>query len=192
MKKIPTVFVRDRATGYVTDEVNPECEWVLAGEGVPTRKVDGTCVMFDGTAWWARREVKPGKTPPPGWQQVDHDEVTGKRVGWEPIEQSGFVKFWREAIQIPLHYGEPLEPGTYELIGPKINGNPDGGNMHRLISHATRTLRLTAYEIGNRTSPADLVGVARRYGWEGIVWHNPDGRRAKLKVRDYPKGAADA
>jgi hypothetical protein len=40
---------------------------VLDGEGVATRKYDGTCVMFDGDGWWARREVKPGKTAPAGF-----------------------------------------------------------------------------------------------------------------------------
>ncbi len=24
------------------------------------------------------------------------------------------------------------------------------------------------------------------HGWEGIVWHHPDGRMAKLKARDLP------
>jgi hypothetical protein len=23
-------------------------------------------------------------------------------------------------------------------------------------------------------------------GWEGVVWHHPDGRMAKLKARDLP------
>lgn len=46
MKKIPTVFVRDPETNlkHVRDEVHPDCQWVLDGEGVPTRKWDGTCV----------------------------------------------------------------------------------------------------------------------------------------------------
>lgn len=58
MQKIPTMFVRDPDNmRYVIDEVTPGCEWVLAGEGTPTRKYDGTCVMFDGAEWWARREV---------------------------------------------------------------------------------------------------------------------------------------
>ena len=199
MKKIPTLFVRDRATGYVTDEVTPGCEWVVAGEGVPTRKVDGTCVMFDGTAWWARREVKPGKTPPPGWREVQSDGVTGKRVGWEPIEQSSFVKFWREALEIPLDYGQPWAPGTYELIGPKINGNPEQSEHHELVPHTVRHLDVSAWDLGHALAvtlgpapvPAEVLRTARAHGWEGIVWHNPDGRRAKLKIRDYPK-AADA
>src|SRR4051794_4385389 len=66
MRKIPTVFERDEETQrrFVKNEVNPAAKWVLDGEGIATRKYDGTCVMFDGVAWWARREVKPGKTAP--------------------------------------------------------------------------------------------------------------------------------
>ena len=54
MKKIQTLFVRDwdGDRRYVLPEVAPGCEWVLKGEGVPTRKYDGTCVMFAGLAEW--------------------------------------------------------------------------------------------------------------------------------------------
>ena len=31
------------------------------------------------------------------------------------------------------------------------------------------------------------IELCRQWGWEGIVWHHPDGRMAKLKVRDYPE-----
>lgn len=30
------------------------------------------------------------------------------------------------------------------------------------------------------------VAICRDYGYEGIVWHHPDGRMVNLKVRDYP------
>ena len=74
MRKIPTLFVRDEQDRrHVTSEVTPGCEWVLAGEGVATRKYDGTCCMFDGEQWWARREVKPGKTDPPGFWLISVD-----------------------------------------------------------------------------------------------------------------------
>jgi hypothetical protein len=66
MRKIPTLFERDwdGDRRYVLPQVTPGCEWVIAGEGTPTRKYDGTCVMFDGERWWARREVKADKMPP--------------------------------------------------------------------------------------------------------------------------------
>lgn len=188
MKKIPTVFVRDRATGYVTGEVTPGCEWVLSGEGTATRKFDGTCVMFDGDEWWARREVKPGKTPPPGWVELDHDPATGKRVGWEPIEQSPFAKFWREAMTIPPEMTAQWARGTYELCGPRINGNPERFRDHCLVRHGP------GWDVGGAENAdvAGLIDYCRSRGSEGIVWWHPDGRRAKLKVRDYPTGPGGA
>ena len=186
MKKIPTLYVRDENDRrYVTDKVTPGCEWVLAGEGVATRKYDGTCVLHDPNegGWWARREVKPGKTPPAGWWQVDHDEVTGKSVGWEPIGGSPFAKFFDEAVK---HLdGRP--PGTYELVGPKINGNPENAQRHMLIRHATAERVTPRMSSGQHTlSPQAMVRYLGQRGWEGIVWHHPDGRMAKLKARDYP------
>ena len=188
MKKIPTVFRRNPDDmAHVTDEVNPGCEWVLDGEGIATRKYDGTCVMFDGRDWWARREVKPGKTPPPGWVEADHDETTGKRPGWEPIEQSPFAKFHAEAVD---HWDAPITPwrqGTYELCGPKVQGNPEGYDGHVLVRHAdAETVLLFDFPDPDFRDFEFVVGdLLRRRGWEGVVWHHPDGRMAKLKARDY-------
>jgi hypothetical protein len=184
MKKIPTLFVRnpdDRR--YVTDEVTPGCEWVLAGEGVATRKYDGTCVMLDDEGnWWARREVKPGKTPPPNWVEADHDEITGKRMGWEPIAQSSFAKFWNEARGAG-GYARSFTPGTYELCGPKVNGNPEGYDEHRLIAHSTAEAVWFPLE----PDAALIAHTVRNLDFEGVVWHHPDGRMAKLKARDFPE-----
>lgn len=178
MKKIPTLFRRDPADmKRVLPEVNPECRWVLDGEGVATRKYDGTCLMLDEDgAWWARREVKPGKTPPQNYQPIMTDEATGKTVGWEPIEQSAFAKFLPEA----LAGAGPLPSGTYELIGPKVNGNPEGRTVHTLMSH-DRAAELPG-------APRDFEGLAAwlaAFNGEGIVWHHPDGRMAKIKRRDF-------
>ena len=179
MRKIPTVFVRDPETNlrHVRDEVTPSCEWVLADEGIATRKYDGTCCSFDGTAWWVRREVKPDKSPPPNFVPVERDEVTGKTVGWEPADQSGFAKFLTEAAERVGGWSE----GTYELCGPKVNGNPEGYEVHVLIDHDRDTMRVDA--------PRDFDGLRAwllAHEYEGIVWHHPDGRMAKLKRRDFP------
>jgi hypothetical protein len=184
MRKIPTVFVRnpdDRR--YVLPEVTPGCEWVLAGEGTATAKYDGTCTAFDGEQWWARREVKPGKTPPPNWEEIDADEVTGKRVGWEPIEQSPFAKAFSDA----LDNVRPTTIGTYELIGPKVNGNPHERTTHLLVRHGAVEVDLPASLTFDslRDALAPYRGNDYRDWIEGIVWHHPDGRRAKLKARDF-------
>jgi hypothetical protein len=70
--------------------------------------------------------------------------------------------------------------GTYELCGPKINGNPEGFDHHELILHRD------AEVFGN--APRDFAGLCDYMtnlgGYEGVVWHHPDGRMAKLKARD--------
>lgn len=188
MRKIPTLFVRDpEDRRYVTSEINPECKWVLDGEGVATRKYDGTCVMFNGDRWWARREVKPGKKAPANYVPVETDPATGKTVGWEPIEQSAFAKFHTEAVDYQNGTGVTGWPkGTYELVGPKINGNPERADRHELWAHATAEV-LDDFERTYDGVRAAVIAHAAYRGVEGIVWHHPDGRMAKLKVRDFPK-----
>jgi len=184
MEKIPTALVRDPENrAKVLLEVTPGCEWVFAGEGVPTRKWDGTCVMLDTQgSWWARREVKAGKLNPPSFVPVTFDEVTGKKQGWEPIEQSPFAKFHTEALSVkPTSF----EPGTYELIGPKINGNPDHFGVHYLLKHSEAPV-LTDLE--KPLNPLDVCALLKILctldSMEGVVWHHPDGRMAKLKAKD--------
>lgn len=191
MQKIPTLFLRnpdDRR--HVLRDLNPECEWVMDGFGIATRKYDGTCVTYDGTAWWARREVKPGKTPPPDYRPLSTDATTGKTVGWEPIEQSAFAKYHAEAVRDAedAEYPEGYHPGpwpvgTYELIGPKINGNPEGAESHELVAH----------EYAERVDPNldcrsydEIRAFLAERSWEGLVYHGPDGLMAKIKKRDFP------
>lgn len=180
MRKIPTVLVRDPGDrAHVLNEVAPGCEWVLAGEGVATRKYDGTCVMLDTDGrWWARREVRKGKTPPSNYVPEDFDEVTGKTQGWEPVEQSPFAKFHAKAKR------DDLRTGTYELVGPKINGNPEKMAFHVLVPHADAEVFPWEPPPSQVRELLEMVGLVRGLGWEGIVWHHPDGRMAKLKVRD--------
>lgn len=185
MDKIPTMFVRDFATrpARVLPEVTPGCEWVLAGEGRATRKYDGTCVMLDEAGdWWARREVRPGKPPPPNYVVISTDAATGRTVGWEPIGQSSFAKFHAEAVQ-------NFDPAT---------GSPGPSNWSARRSTETRSA-VTSIALsstpsrGTSPSPAlsfegirsAALALAAADGCEGIVWHHPDGRMAKIKARDF-------
>ncbi|MEV0898251.1 hypothetical protein [Actinoplanes sp. NPDC049802] len=177
MRKIPTLFQRDpQDRRRVLPEADPECRWVLDGEGVATRKYDGTCVLLDADGtWWARREVRPGRTRPPGYRPVMTDEVTGKTMGWEPIAQSAYARYHAEAAA-----SFTGAPGTYELIGEKINGNPEGVRGHALVAH---------HDAERLDVPRDLDGLRSwllaHPKFEGVVWHHPDGRRAKIKYRDF-------
>lgn len=189
MRKIPTLFVRDftePSNGrHVTDEVSPGCEWVLAGEGVPTRKYDGTCTYYDGERWWARREVKAGKAQPPNFVPVETDETTGKTVGWEPVEQSAYAKYHAQAIAHQALSSWPR--GTYELVGPKVNGNPEQVEQHELWAHAAAEALDAAAARSFDEIRTVVLDLADRQGCEGIVWHHPDGRMAKIKARDFQR-----
>ena len=178
MKKIPTLYVRDHTTGKINpDQVTPGCEWVTAGQGTPTRKYDGTCVLLDDHGrWWARRTVNTRGTRPAEFITVETDPATGKVVGWVPIEQSPFARWHAEALE---SVGGFFMFGTYELAGPKINGNPERLDGHRLWRHG-------AQPILSNSAPLDLIHLCILAGWEGIVWYHRDGRMCKLKVRDLP------
>lgn len=190
MKKIPTLFIRDETNRrYVTRELTPGCEWVFAGEGTATRKFDGTCVLIrnNGLEYevWARRQVKEGQDPPPHFDPIEFDAETGKHVGWEPAAQSAFSKWISEALSNMAEVNEAPGPGTYELVGPKVNQNAEHFPEHWLVGHAAAE----TYPAMNCPLGYDeLAVVLASLPWEGIVWHHPDGRMAKLKRKDINRG----
>ncbi len=180
MKKISTLFVRDLTTHRVIDQVVPGCEWVGDADvgQVATRKYDGTCTRCDSSGiWWARREVKAGKEWPRGFVLEDEDQITHKTVGWVPMYESSDNVLWAEA----LGTADPTswKAATYELVGPKINGNPENRPRHELIEHGRHLLF---------DAPTTFLGLKRyleHFTGEGIVWWAGDGRRAKIKRSDF-------
>jgi len=176
MKKIPTLFKRNPDNmRAILPEVHPDCEWVLAGEGIATRKYDGTCCLIEGGVMYKRREVKKGKPVPDGFIQADYDEITGKTVGWIPADAHSKDDQWHfEAFK------NWMKDGTYELIGPKVQGNPENAKSHMLVKHDGATQFHDA--------PRDFIGLAKWLEYkdmEGLVFHHPDGRMAKIKKRDF-------
>ena len=175
MKKIPTLFVRNPDNmREILREVHPDCEWVSAGEGVATRKYDGTCCKIDADGYWKRREVKPGKADPEGFVLVQDDPNTGKRIGWVLVDPDSPSDRWHNEALRGFGFG------TYELLGPKVQGNPEGIDTHELIGHAEA--------VQYPDAPRDYDGLLE---WldgrdiEGLVFHHPDGRMAKIKKRDF-------
>lgn len=179
MKKIVSLFQRNYdGDRLVRDEVVPGAEWVLAGEGIATRKLDGTCCMIRGGKLFKRYEVKPGKTPPPRFEPAnDMDENTGKQQGWLPVGDGPEDQYHREAM-----LNSPgLADGTYELIGPKIQSNPEGFPVHTLVSHSDPGLWFE----GPARNFAAIREWAATATIEGIVWHHDDGRMVKIKRKDF-------
>ena len=130
MKKIPSLFKRDFATGLVYDEVVEGSEWVIAGEGRATRKWDGTCCRVKDGKLWKRYDVKKGRPIPDGFEPAQEpDNITGHWPGWVLVGDGPEDRWHREA------FNGMFPDGTYELCGPKIQGNPERLPEHCLLLH---------------------------------------------------------
>ena len=172
MKKIPSLFARDSA-GNLTDEYHPAAFWVVNGEGIATRKFDGTAVRYDGSALWARYDAKRGKPLPDGFVAVQEpDPITGHHPGWVPAQ--GPQHKW---INVAFEAAGEIEPWTYEACGPKINGNKEKFDSHVLVRHGDVKM----------TCPRDKAGLIeffKEFDVEGIVWwrdrNDPDCDKVKI------------
>ncbi len=206
MKKIPTLFIRDpKNMSRVTREVHPGCEWVIQGEGVATVKIDGMACWWHERKLWKRYTVKHGRTPPADFIPTGPPSDLGKQAGWTVIDDGPADKFHREALanlRAGHLYYMPEEGETYELIGPKVQSNPYNLPEYLLVRHTDLDCK--------RDVPRDFDGIKECLGWatytisrltvesserkeevkheghiEGIVWHHPDGRMAKIKRKDF-------
>lgn len=176
MKKTPTIFVRDmsRQPALVTPEWKSGCEWVRNGEGIATLKLDGTCCLVRDGRLYKRRELKQCPSAPADFEQADYDDETGKTVGWVPcVDGTPDDKWHLEAFH------HDTADGTYELMGPKIQGNKSGYDRHVLVPHGASHLENVPRTFDGLRAHLEKLSI------EEIVWHHPDGRMAKIKRKDF-------
>lgn len=178
MKKIPTLFVRDpQNMSRVTREVTPGCEWVMAGEGVATRKWDGTNVRVTVAGG---NFVKLEKRRNPTREQ----KVAGAEPGYvdaEPADPSDKHIF--AAVDATELKSWPDGAWPCEALGPKIQGGADGVTPS-LVAFSLPTFR----QAMGFPTPRDfdyLADYLRKAKIEGLVFHHQDGRMAKIKRRDF-------
>lgn len=188
MKKIPSLFERNYAGDRkVRNAVLPESEWVTSGEGVATRKWDGMAVLIKNGEPFKRYDAKVGRTPPDNFMpaQPEPDPVSGHWPGWVPaVGPDAAVALEGIAWGKEHLFPGGIPDGTYEVCGPKI-GTRHGPNPERLteqilVVHGADILA---------NCPRDFDGLMaylRDLNIEGIVWHHPDGRMAKIKKNDFP------
>ena len=182
MNKIETIFERD-SNFKVTPQVRKGTEWVFGGEGIATEKLDGTNV---------RLTVKSGKVI--RVEKRRNPSRAEKAQGEEP----GYIDASAEDPQ-DKHIFRAVagtdvagwDDGAWscEAVGPKIQGNPLGLEVptcYPFISKPTiipdvvrsyEGLKQLFFDFHSRYSPG--------HKGEGIVFHHPDGRMAKIKVRDF-------
>ncbi len=203
MKKMKTVFVVNRETDLATREVRKECDWVLNGEGKATIKFDGTAAMWkDNTLYkrWDRKLTKKWASVAKRKQRQgveftpSEDMFKAIPEGAIPCEENPDVNTFHFPYWIPVDLEAPenawfkeamhdnpdlVDGATYELIGLKIQDNIYNLDKHKLIKHGS----------GNKITDLELTfdGIKKwlaQHNVEGIVFHHPDGRKAKIRRKD--------
>lgn len=149
---------------------------------------------------------------------VEKDEITGNELGWIPVSINNPSDKWHvdainnqvfnlsieelENRQIPTNYIptpknilKMFNPGTYELLGPKVQGNKEKDitssyfNRHVLIQHGSVEIDRDVFCIDPRSYDEMKIYLERHPNIEGIVWHWPqeDGsvKMAKIKGTDF-------
>jgi hypothetical protein len=167
MEKMPTLFVRDetRRGRPVTPVFKPECLWVAQGEGVATRKLDGMNVKVAGGVLYKRQKPAEGAYDEASYVLAGRDDP-GDRYLFEAFDSA---PAW--------------EDGIYEALGPKIQGNPERYERHTLVRVVPFAPALVLEGVP-RTFEGLREFLAGR-DIEGVVFHHADGRKAKIKKRDF-------
>jgi hypothetical protein len=186
MEKIPTLFERDDRF-RVLDRPRPECSWVFDGEGIGTEKLDGTNVRL--TVRYGQL-VRIEKRRNPSALQKRQGIVDG----WYVDTTEGAEDRWiREAARRTDVSEWPDGEHPCEALGPKIQGNPLGLDGHRCVPFNREAPHYEAVPRGYAELRGYLSDLDSRFApghlAEGIVFHHPDGRRAKIKRKDFPDAA---
>lgn len=210
MKKIPCLFEREvgedgQFNRLVIDQPNSQADvqWVLDGEGIATKKYDGTCCYINPAGklykrYDAKIDKKTGdfKTPPENFLPAQSpDKITGHWPGWVPVDfeaksDQRHVEAFDNLIGMSKQtekrslFGAGVRPGTYELIGPKVNGNPENVDSHILVYHGDviyNSFPRTFDEIRERLIVLNV---------EGVVFHRKPGAMfgndmVKIRLADF-------
>lgn len=178
MKKIPTLFERtyeNHRVAGISNKVCPGMEWVLAGEGTATIKLDGSCCAIIDGELYKRYDAKRGKKPPAGAIPCcEPAPVTGHWPHWVKVKDVPEDKWFINAYNNTPDRAD----GTYEAIGPHFQGNPYGLSGDILEPHGVKKIEV------ERT-----FGGIKKYlsenAIEGIVFWKDGEPKCKIKRSDF-------
>lgn len=202
VKKTPVVFVVNHTTGLAEPTVRPGQEWVLDGEGLATVKFDGqACLWQDHRLWkrYDRKLAKPAqhrknrgldlgqvteadfKVPPEGFFpcEATFDPVSHHWPGWVPVDRNNPGDKWAVEALDRTDAAHLKEGQTYELVGPSLSDNPYHLGHHELWRHGEQVV-----DVPDRSFEG-LKAFLTEHVLEGLVFHHPDGRMAKLRRKDF-------
>ncbi len=187
MKKISTLYKKDPSDlGRIINEINPENQWVFEGEATATRKFDGTSTAIINGELYKRYDVKKGRQIPEGAIPCQEaDTITGHHPHWLICDVNKQEdKYFFEGLQQTLvNMSLPVLPdGTYELVGEKVQSNPERVTGHLLVKHGIETIELLSLDFEYLkeylSNPDNDI--------EGIVFHHKsDNRMCKLRKSDF-------
>jgi hypothetical protein len=184
MEKIPTIFKRDEANGgRITREYAVDTEWFLMA--IATEKLDGTNVRVTVRNRMAVRLEKrrnPSKV----------EKHKGIIEPWYvDASESTEDKWINDALKNTDLSAVPDGEWSGEAIGPNIQGNPLNLETNRIFFFTLdkRPIFLedvpTTYDELAAWLPAQKSKYGNDCGIEGVVWHLPDGKKMKIKTKDF-------
>jgi hypothetical protein len=186
MEKIPTLFERNDKF-KVIDKIHEGCDWVIRGEGQATEKLDGMNMRLTVQGGMV---VKVEKRRNPTRDQKKAGIVDGWYVDAKEADNND--KWLFDAVRNTDVSSWPDGEHSVEALGPSIQGNPLGLDRHVCVPF---NLKIPVYENVPRTfdglkmfiATEALKSIYSPHGnlAEGIVFHHPDGRRAKIKRKDF-------
>ena len=199
MKKVISLFQRNYGGDHlVRDEVVPGADWVIAGEGVATQKLDGTALLVVSERAGPRvmkrytcrdfKQLALARLTKGFVQAQPPDPVTGEVPGWVPYYASADPGDKWIAVGLDewiARNGSHPPAGTYELVGVGVQGNAERLPNTVLVRHG---------EIKLRDCPRTYEALRewfRGRDIEGVVWHHPDGSMVKIKKKDFGMKRAD-
>lgn len=187
MEKIPTLFERD-VHFRVVDQPRAECAWVFNGEGIPTEKLDGTNVRLtvrSGQLVRVEKRRNPSKL----------QKQQGIIDGWyaDVDEFSAQDKWILAAANGTDVSGWPDGEHSCEALGPHIQGNSLELTAQLCVPFNLEVPVFQDVPRGYAELQEFLATLESSYApghlAEGIVFHHPDGRRAKIKRKDFSHAA---
>ena len=112
MKKIPSLYI-STAEHVLTREVNPLCQWVIDGEGIPTAKFDGSACAVIDSKFYKRYDNSKRKgdirvqitTPLDDWIHCQDTTERGKHIYWIPVNSKDYYHqiawAWNQFLLVP-------------------------------------------------------------------------------------------
>lgn len=180
MKKIPTLFEREykkhRVIG-IKPNVTPGYEWVLAGEGIATTKMDGSCCAIIDGVFYKRFDAKKGRKIPDGAIPCcEPDPVTGHWPHWVKVDENNPADKWFFEAYNNLRH--KVDNRTYEAIGPHFQGNPYKCKIDILFPHGCDDIKV------ERTFDG-IKAYLHEHEIEGIVFWKDGKPQCKIKRSDF-------